>query len=155
MRYFIPWMKWGRTRFTLHLRYSYRIKYYVVKSGKHSGQRMSTVLESKRPGKFPVRKVTLCFVVCGCCIILLKSYISHPLPHPSQFHSQKCLQNDATALRMYGKGLVVFSRRNKARSYQCMNIAPNHYLFIMQKFLVDLHRILSVYVTGQVEESLI
>jgi hypothetical protein len=63
MRYFFSWMKYGRTGYALQLRYPYRIKSWAVKSGEHSGQRID--LEIKRPGKFSVRKVTLCLAVYG------------------------------------------------------------------------------------------
>jgi hypothetical protein len=49
---------------------------------------------------FPKEESPFALQYVGCCIILLKPCICHPLPRPSQFHSQKYLQHDATALRL-------------------------------------------------------
>jgi hypothetical protein len=59
--------------------------------------------------------------------------------------------------------MVVFLKEMRPSHTKYGNTTPNNYLFFMEKFLVDLHRIviapvpefLFVYITGQVEMGLI
>jgi hypothetical protein len=76
----------------------------------------------------------------GHCTILLKPYISHHLPHPSQFHSQQCLQHSAIALKIHGNSLVVFLKEIRPIHTKHGNTTPNSYLVTMDSFLIEQQR---------------
>jgi hypothetical protein len=73
------------------------------------------------------------------------------------------LQHSSIAVRIHGNGLVVFLKEIRPDHTKRGNTTLNGYLFTMERFLIQLHRIviapiseiMFVYVTGKVEVGLI
>jgi hypothetical protein len=69
----------------------------------------------------------------------------------------------AIVLRIHNNGLVVFLKEIRPNHNKRGNTTPNGYLFTMERFLMELHRIviaptpeiLFLYITGQVKMGLI
>jgi hypothetical protein len=73
---------------------------------------MSPNHEMKQSGNIHLRKIMLSLIMWAVETI----NISHPLPHPSQFYSQKCLWHSAMVFRIHSNGFVVFLKA----------VMPNH-----------------------------